>query len=372
MTTGSGALMPQRVVCGVPFAQALSEQMQAWSARRVVLATTRSLQGEGGLAARVEQTLGDACQTIVGGLRAHAPREDIVRLARALADCEADALVAVGGGSVTSIAKIARLALANGVQDEEGLDRLLNRDGLAAPVPRCVMLPTTLSAGEYTDLAGMTDTRAHRKQAVQHERLAPDTVILDPALLRDTPRTLLLGTAIRALDHIVETWCSTGATALSDATSLHALNLMLRGLQDDDLLTCQQGARLSIQGIASGVPQGASHGIGHALGGVAGVGHGDTSCIMLPHVLRFNAPVNAARQRELAQRWPGGKGRALDDLVRSLVADLGLPQALRQTGMDAGLLPQVARESMASLWVKANPRRIADEAQILAMLRQAW
>lgn len=365
-------MMPQRVVCGVPFAQALAEQMDAWSARRVVLATTRSLQGDGGLASQVERTLGDACRTVVGGLRAHAPREDVVRLVCALADCEADAVVALGGGSVTSIVKIARLALANGVQSEDGLDRLLARDGLAAPAPRCVMLPTTLSAGEYTDVAGMTDSRVRRKQAVQHDGLAPETVILDPALLRDTPRALLLGTAIRALDHIVETWCSTGATALSDATSLHALNLMLRGLQNDDVLTCQQGARLSIQGIAGGVPQGASHGIGHALGGVAGVGHGDTSCIMLPHVLRFNLPVNAARQRELAHRWPGSKGRALDDLVQSLVADLGLPQTLRQTGMDADLMPHVARESMTSPWVKANPRRITDEAQILAMLRQAW
>ncbi|MDO8278285.1 MAG: iron-containing alcohol dehydrogenase [Burkholderiaceae bacterium] len=363
---------PQRVVCEVPFTQALLAQMQEWSARRVVLATTRSLQAPGGLASQVEQALGSACQAVVGGLRAHAPRQDIMRLVRALADCEADAVVGLGGGSVTSVVKIARLALANGVQSEDGLDRLLSHDALAAPAPRCVMLPTTLSAGEYTDLAGMTDLRVHRKQAVQHDGLAPETVILDPALLRDTPRALLLGTAIRALDHIVETWCSTGATALSDAASLHALNLMLRGLQDDDLLTCQQGARLSIQGIASGVPQGASHGIGHALGGVAGVGHGDTSCIMLPHVLRFNAPVNAARQQELAQRWPGSKGRALDDIVQSLVADLGLPQTLRFTGMDAELMPQVARESMASPWVKANPRRITDEAEILTMLRQAW
>lgn len=362
----------QHVVSGTPFPQALAEQMDAWSAQRVVLATTRSLQAVGGLASQVERSLGSACQTVVGGLRAHAPREDVVRLVRALADCDADAVVGLGGGSVTSIVKIARLALVNGVRDEDGLDRLIGRDDLAAPAPRCVLLPTTLSAGEYTPVAGMTDSRTRRKQAVQHDRLAPETVILDPALLRDTPRALLHGTAMRALDHIVETWCSTGATALSDATSLHALNLMLRGLQDDDALTCQQGARLSIQGIASDVPQGASHGIGHALGGVAGVGHGDTSCIMLPHVLRFNAPVNAARQRSLANRWPGSKGRALDDLVQSLVADLGLPRALRQTGMHADLLPRVAAEAMASPWVKANPRRITDEAEMLALLRQAW
>jgi alcohol dehydrogenase class IV len=38
------------------------------------------------------------------------------------------------------------------------------------------------------------------------------------------------------------------------------------------------------------------------LGGTAHVPHGYTSCVMLPHVLRFNHPVNADRQRASARR----------------------------------------------------------------------
>ena len=53
-------------------------------------------------------------------------------------------------------------------------------------------------------------------------------------------------------------------------------------------LGCQVGGWMAIQGATIGVPHGASHGIGHALSAVTGMTHGITSCIMLPHVLRFN------------------------------------------------------------------------------------
>ena len=66
-------------------------------------------------------------------------------------------------------------------------------------------------------------------------------------------------------------------------------------------LDCQLGAWMSMVGSQTGVSKGASHGIGHVLGGTAGVPHGYTSCVMLPHVLRFNKPVNAARQAWVAQ-----------------------------------------------------------------------
>ena len=49
-----------------------------------------------------------------------------------------------------------------------------------------------------------------------------------------------------------------------------------------------------------GVPMGASHGIGHQLGPL-GVGHGETSCILLPAVCRYNEGVNLERQRRVVE-----------------------------------------------------------------------
>ena len=63
--------------------------------------------------------------------------------------------------------------------------------------------------------------------------------------------------------------------------------------------------QLSVQGVAGGLDLGASHGIGHILGGSAGMPHGETSCVMLPHVLAYNFSVTAKRQGELSQQIEG-------------------------------------------------------------------
>src|SRR6266576_153112 len=151
-----------------------------------------------------------------------------------------------------------------------------------------------------------------------------------------TPMRLWLSTGIRAVDHAVETLCSVHPQPLFEATSAHALRLLPQGLirtkrDPADLearLESMLGVWLSLIGIQSGAPMAASHGIGHVLGGTAGVPHGFTSCVMLPHVLRFNHEVNAERQALVSEAL-GEPDAPAADVVASLIADLGLPGRLR-------------------------------------------
>jgi alcohol dehydrogenase class IV len=57
------------------------------------------------------------------------------------------------------------------------------------------------------------------------------------------------------------------------------------------------GAIEAIGVVTSRVPMGASHAIGHQLGPL-GVGHGETSCVMLPAVCKFNAAKKANVERQ--------------------------------------------------------------------------
>src|ERR1700727_886918 len=99
---------------------------------------------------------------------------------------------------------------------------------------------------------------------------------------------------------------------------------------------------MSIMGSQNGVSKGASHGIGHVLGGTADVPHGYTSCVMLPHVLRFNEPVNGERQT-LGAEALGAPGMKAADAVAALIAGLGLPSTLRAVGVKADQLDAIAR-----------------------------
>jgi maleylacetate reductase len=303
-----------------------------------------------------------------------------VRLAARLRG--ADAVVSVGGGSVCDAVKAARLCLANDVTEAADMDRLRGLHADAAvkpPTLASIAIPTTLSAGEFTPNAGVTDERGPRKESYKHPRMPPDVVILDPAMAAATPARLWFGTGMRVVDHAIESWCGIDATPFSDAMSLHALRLLVPALRRcasdradlDAILQCQLGAWLSIQGFASGVLLGASHGIGHALGGTAGMPHGETSCVMLPHVLRFNAGVNESRQRDLSIAMERAS-MAAADVVAELVASLGLPGRLRDAGVPRELLPRVAQEGIRDAWVQTNPRPIDGAAGVLALLELAW
>jgi maleylacetate reductase len=128
---------------------------------------------------------------------------------------------------------------------------------------------------------------------------------------------------------------------------------------------------MSIMGSQNGVPKGASHGIGHVLGGTAGVPHGYTSCIMLPVVLRFNAPVNAERQAWVSEAL-GEAGRPASDAVAALVAELGLPGRLRDVGVELDQLDRIAQEAMHDRWVHTNPRKIDGPIIVRELLDAAW
>src|SRR6185312_9456206 len=203
------------------------------------------------------------------------------------------------------------------------------------------------------------------KQSYAHPLMIPRAVILDPAVTVHTPEWLFLSTGIRAVDHAVEGVCSAHAQPLSDGTCLQALRLLgpgLRGVKADpaDLdarLDCQLGAWMSTFGSQGGVSMGASHGIGHVLGGTAGVPHGYTSCIMLPHVLRFNAPVNAERQAWVSEALGEPGGRA-GDVVGALIAGLGLPTRLRDVGVKEEQFDRIAAQYIHARCLPTNPRKI--------------
>ena len=378
----------ERVIYGIPLAEALADEVKRLDSQAVYIMASGTLTRETDVIAGVRDVLGNRVAGVCSGIGAHTPRTDVVAAANEARAAKADVLLTVGGGSVTDAAKMVGLCLGNGVTDPAQLDAfraVITPDGKTERPPtrppdvRSIAVPTTLSAGEFTWFAGCTDTARHVKESYGHALMMPRTVILDPAVTVHTPQWLFLSTGIRAVDHAVEDICSINPTPFSDGTSLQALRLLSRGLKrvkDDpsDLearLDCQLGAWMSIMGSQNGVTKGASHGIGHVLGGTAGVPHGYTSCIMLPHVLRFNEPVNAARQAWVSEAL-GRPGATAADAVAALIADLELPSTLRAVGVRPDQLDVIAEGSMHDRWVHTNPRPIDGPSAVRALLDAAW
>lgn len=370
----------EEVRFGVPAAQAVAEL--AHDAQRVLLMASGTLNRETEEIARVRRVLGNRCVGVFDQMPAHTPRLAVIAATDMARDAKADLIVTVGGGSVTDGAKAVQLCLANDIRTAEAMDVLRPVNGVPPPCKppsvRQISVPTTLSAGEFSAIAGVTDERTRVKELIRHPMIIPRAVILDPAITVHTPEWLFLSTGIRAVDHCVEGICSNEAHPYADAQALRGLALLSRGLprvkaDPSDLearLDCQMGAWLSMGPLASGVPMGASHGIGYVLGALFGVPHGHTSCIMLPAVMRWNRSANAERQAMVAAAMDHA-GENAADVLDAFIAGLGMPRSLHAVNVGRDAFDRMAEQAMGTPWVPRNPRRIGGPAQVREILELA-
>ena len=369
----------EEVVFGRPAGQAVAEQTTRLVATRVFVMASATLARNTDHVARIRDALGRRFAAQYQGMPAHSPRRAVLDATRMAREAGADLVVTIGGGSITDAAKAVQLCLANGIDSVDAMDRL--RPGGAppqAPTLRQVAVPTTLSAGEFSAFAGVTDERSRVKEVFHHPRVIPSAVVLDPAMTLATPEWLFLSTGIRAVDHCVEGICSAEAHPYADAQALHALALLASGLAQvkanpGDLaarLDCQLGAWLSMAPLATGVPMGASHGIGYVLGAVFDIPHGHTSCIMLPAVMRWNRTANAERQALVAAAMGQPEAEA-GALLDRFIGGLGMPRSLSAVGIEREQFDRIAEAAMATPWVPRNPRPIAGPAEVKEILALA-
>jgi len=378
----------ERIVFGTPAGEAVVAEAERVGAKRVFVTSTRSLaQKEMGPLQRIEQALGSRHAGTYATIKSHSPREDVVAGAVQARAAKADLLVAVGGGSVIDATKAMQLCLWAGIDSAEGMEPYCSgfdrtktpKLSLPADAIRMVAVSTTLSASEFTENAGITQSATNTKQSFRHRLFAPRLVVLDPAATLDTPEWLLFCTGIRSVDHAVENYCNARASLATEALSLQGLRLLARALpaikqSPRDLsprLEAQFGMWQAIAPSAAGVPTGASHGIGYALGATFGVAHGHTSCVMLHAVLKWNAAVNGERQQALSAAM-GAPGHSASDLIRELVVGLDQPVTLRGVGIKRENLDELARRALNYEPVKLNPRPIRTAADVMEILELAW
>ena len=377
----------EEVLFGIPAAQAVAEQATRLDAERVFLMVSGTLHRETDEIDKVRRALGNRCAATFDRMPPHTPRGAVIEAAEQAREAGADLIVTIGGGSITDAAKAVQLCLANDIRTPEALDDyrpVKGPDGALGPPPcnaptvRQITVPTTLSAGEFSAIAGVTDERRKVKELFRHPRIIPRAVILDPAITVYTPEWLFLSTGIRAVDHCVEGICSNEAHPYADAQALRGLALLARGLprvkaDPSDLqarLDCQLGSWLSMGPLASGIPMGASHGIGYVLGAVFDIPHGHTSCIMLPSVMRWNKSVNAERQALVAAAMDR-PGDDAGDVLAAFIAGLGMPRSLGAVNVGRQAFDRIAEQAMDTPWVPRNPRRIDCPAQVREILELA-
>ncbi len=388
MASGMHEFLAQdRVIWGTPAALAVVAEADRRNAHRVFIVTSKTLNRKTDAVQKIRDALGARCAGTFDECVEHTPRESVMAAAEAVRQAKPDLILTFGGGTAIDTVKVMLIALAHDLTSPAQLSEYhlrINADGsrhtpvIKPPPMRQIVLSTTLSAAEFSNFGGCTDTVRKIKDGYAAREIGAAAVILDPEVTIHTPEWLWLSTAIRAVDHAVEGLCSIQPSPLIDATSLQALALfgrsLLRTRQDpadmDARLECLQAAWMSGFGILR-VPYGASHGMGHSLGAVTGMSHGYTSCVMLPHVMRWNLEHTRSQQLRIAQAM-GRKDGDAASAVQELIASLGLPARLRDAKVSRDQFPKIAAGALENMWVRTNPRPVKGLDDLLGLLDSAW
>ncbi len=324
---------PRVIHWGPGSVSVLGEELARLDAHSLVLVTTRSLVAEERLLSVVHSTLGGARLAVTVVVGQHAPMEQVDAAIRNADDAQVDGVVSFGGGSPIDAGKM--LAV-----------RLADRGGRAARGLPHVAVPTTLSAAELAAGAGYTDS-AGNKAGMRDARLLPDAVIYDAELTLATPMALWLSTGIRALDHAVEGFLADGLHPFSDVMALEAIRRLFDSLprakaapSDVRVRTENQLAAwfsFTLPALSAG---GLSHVMGKQIGARYGIPHGVTSCLLLPHVIRYfqsRMPERVALLAAATGTDPAGR-------VQGLIESLGLPQHIAAYGLGEPELRKAAGE----------------------------
>jgi maleylacetate reductase len=377
----------KRIVYGSPAADVLAAEAARMGTKRVFLVVSGTMHRTTDEVEKVRMALGARYAGCYADVPQFNPRPNLLQAADAARRADADLVISFGGGAVVECAKLLRLCLRHGVTEPDGLDRfrrIVEADGTRfdpvyeAPSIPLIVVPTTLSGGEFTPNAGSYDPRVKRKHSFWHPGLIPSVIVFDPAPTVHTPLWVWLSTGVRALDHATEGLCSMTGNPISDGLYRQALQLLSRALtavkrDPTDLearLDCLFGVWLAMAGRHGGVEMGASHAIGHVLGGSFGVPHGYTSCVMLPHVLRFNRSANAERQQWVSEAL-GHPGDDAANVVAELIASLGMPTRLADVGIGHDQFSEIALHAMHDRWLHTNPLPIRSPEQVLQILEAA-
>jgi alcohol dehydrogenase class IV len=304
--------------------------------------------------------------------------------ARLAGEIDADAVVAIGGGSCCDVAKVAAL----GCRNPRMVDALARGEGIteARPVP-IIAVPTTSGTGsEATHFAAIYVEG--RKVSVTHPSLLPTVAVLDDRFHLAMPAQLAAASGMDALAQAMESMWAVGATAeslrLAEAGGrLVAANIeaSVCGGDPDARRAMMLGSHLAGRAINISKTT-AAHALSYQLTMRYGLAHGHAVALTVGHLASAIEhataddcvpPLNLSEIRVRVRRAAGLLGVGPQDLPRriaSLLDSLGLACDLRTAGVEREALPQLAAD-VDPVRLNNNPRRMST-AELTGMLEAAW
>lgn len=358
--------IPQTVCAGSGALSKLPELLSG--ARQVAVFSDRGIEQSGVLARPLALLKGAGIHyTLLLDLPAEPTYHQAQAVVEHFRHSGAEAIVAIGGGSVMDIAKLCSI-----LPKDVTVKDLLDDPTRGCKVIRSVMIPTTAGTGaEATPNAIVAVPEKELKVGIVCEAMIPDAVILDGEMIRRLPAHIAASTGVDALCHAIECYTSKKATPFSDLYALEALKLIFTHLEraclDPDALEDKSAMLLAsfYAGVAitcSGTT--AVHALSYPLGGKYHIPHGVANAMLLMPVMRFNRSACLADLArvydalgETGETTPEGKADRIINRMDALVHTLNIPTDLTRYGVPAEDLDALVAAGMDVQRLLRNNKR---------------
>jgi len=372
-----------RVFHGGDSLAALKRELERSGCRRAVVVCGRTMSRSEALVS-LQHAVGALFAGVTSAAREHSPVSGVEEAARFLQDKQADAVIAVGGGSAAVTARAAAIVLG----EKRPLAELCTRrlaDGrfdsprLNAPKLPQFVVPTTPSTAFVKAGSAVHDENGERL-ALFDPKTRAKAIFVHPEFVRTAPPELALTATLNAFANAVEALESPKCDPLSEALLMHALRLInanVHALSSGELAVRERlvvGAILCGRGTEQG-GTGLASVLAHAIGRRSHVANGIVNAIVLPHTMRYNAPVTLDRGLTiidaLEHQSPDDATEA-SAVVQRVLGRLPVPGSLREIGIAREDLGAIADAAMSDWFISRNARPVPNVGTLLEMLQAAW
>lgn len=361
------------IECGI--AARLGAVLSArFTQRRICVVTDRFLH-QSGLLGPALASLRDSGWTVqvIDDVVADPPDHIVLAAVDRARAAGTELVLGLGGGSSMDVAKLLAILLGT-TQPLSQMYGIGQVQGTRLPL---VQMPTTAGTGSEVTPIAIVTTGETTKAGVVAPQLYADLAILDATLTLGLPTAITAATGIDAMVHAIEAFTSRHKkNPLSDMLAIEALKRLSASIEtackDGSDLAAREsmlvGAMLAGQAFAN-APVAAVHALAYPIGGIFHVPHGLSNALVLPHVLRFNAPAAMPLYAQLAEVLvPQASGSdeartlAIIDWFDRLAARTEIPRTLREVGIAREHLDRLADEAMKQTRLLGNnPRDVTRE-----------
>jgi alcohol dehydrogenase len=313
---------------------------------KVVVFTDKGIKDAGLLEAPLKYlNLSGATIDIFDDLPAEPPIESVETIVRRFRSCHADLIVAIGGGSVMDVAKLASVL----DTDNYTVRDLLENSSIARKTVKTVMIPTTAGTGsEATPNSIVLVPEQSLKVGIVNEDLISDIVFLDAEMTKNLPQQIAATTGIDALAHCLECFTSKKSNPFSDLYALEGLKLIFENIEkacNTDDIAAKRSMQLAsfFGGVAiSMAGTTAVHALSYPLGGKYHVAHGMANAILLLPVMKFNEELCRDRLSVICDRiYPNSylkdkkeKSKIIIERLDEILTNIKIPRTLKNFHVD--------------------------------------